>query len=279
MPVINYTLESVSSNVPGPCLWPIDTTCCPGWDAFDQAVRTRATSMATFILDALSGRQFSQCAMDYRPCGPKCQDMGGYMVWPVGLGTVGGGSLPWMIPYVDGGRWRNCACPGACGCSIAGEVPIPFAVAEIVQVTVDGEVIDPLAYRLDSWRGIPSLVRIDGGAWPDCQDMSAEPTDPGSFVITFRPGRTLPEAGRYAAGELACEIAKACVGGECALPGQLASMTRNGVDIEMIDPASLTAEGKTGLRFVDMWLTAVNPFQRGQRSRVASVDSYRGRLA
>src|SRR5687768_1217416 len=98
--------------MPGPCAWTLDTTCCTGWDDFTPEVQARATDLATFILDALTGRQFSQCPVNYRPCGPKCVGGGGYMTWPVSLGTVGGGTMPWMIPYVDGGLWRNCACPG-----------------------------------------------------------------------------------------------------------------------------------------------------------------------
>lgn len=276
MPVINFTVGP-TTEPPGPCLWDIDTTCCEGWGDLPAHARQRGQVMATSILDGLTGRQFAQCPMDYRPCGTSCQMGNGYMVWPVGLGAVGGGSLPWMIPFVDGGRWRNCVCPGACTCAAKCSVPIPFSVAQVDRVTVDGLELDPAAYRLDAWRGVPELVRIDGECWPECQDMNAEPTEVGSFVITFKPGKQLPEAGRMAAGELACEIAKACAGAECALPGQLASMTRNGVDIEMIDPTTLTAEGRTGLRFVDLWLESVNPYRRRQPSRVRSVDSYRGR--
>lgn len=278
MPVINFTLDSVISDVPGPCVWPLDTTCCPGWADYDPNVQARATTMATFILDALTGRQFSQCAVNYRPCGPKCSMTAGYMAWPVGLGVVGGGSLPWMLPWIDGGTWRNCACPGTCGCAARCSVPIPFSVASIVQVTLDGVVLDPSAYRLDSWRGIPDLVRTDGECWPQCQDMNVSGSEVGSFVITFRPGLPLPQAGAIAAGELACELAKACVGSDCALPSQLTSMTRNGVDIEVLDPNQILADRKTGIRNVDLFIEAVNPYARTQPSRVRSVDSYRGRL-
>jgi hypothetical protein len=265
--------------VPGPCEWPIDTTCCPDWDTYSAEVKTRATTFATSILDALTGHQFAQCPVNYRPCGPRCAGGGGYMSWPVGTPGVTGGGGPWMIPYVDAGVWRNCGCTGGCSCAARCEVPFPTSVASVTSVTVDGLTIDPTAYRLDSWRGRPMLVRIDGDCWPTCQDMNVEPGEEGSFVITYSPGRPLPVAGQIAAGEYACEIAKACVGADCALPQQLASLSRNGVDIQVVDPTVVAENGLTGLTNVDLWIRSVNPARRTQRSRVASVDTYRGRFS
>ena len=262
-----------------PCDWPIDTTCCAGWDDFPPEVQARATTMATEILDGLTGRQFAQCPMSFRPCGPKCSAGAGYMVWPVSMGAVGGGYFPWMVPWVDAGVWRNCACPGACSCAATQEVPIPFPVASIEEVTIDGVVLAPTAYRLDSWRGIPRLVRTDGGAWPTCQDMDADPDAVGSFTITFRPGRPLPLAGQIAAGDYACELAKACMGQDCALPQQLASLTRNGIDLEVVDPTTAVEDGRTGIQSVDLWVRSVNPGMLSQRTRVHSPDVNRGRLS
>lgn len=263
---------------PGPCDWPVDTTCVADWDTFDPAVRTNAVTLATFVLDALTGRQFSQCPISYRPCGPKCAGGAGYMVWPVGVAPVATSPGPWMIPFVDAGTWRNCVCPGSCSCAARCEVPFPGPVAEVLEVTVDGLVISPDAYRLDSWRGIPRLVRTDGGCWPDCQDMDAAPDAEGSFVISYRPGKVLPLAGQIAAGELAGEFAKACVGGECALPQQLSSLSRNGVEVTVSDPTQLADNGLTGLYNVDLFIRAVNPHNLAQRPRVASPDSRRGRF-
>lgn len=282
MPVIN-PVEPVEpptpGPLPGPCDWAIDTTCCPDWNTYDPMVRDRATTLATFVLDALTGRQFAQCAVNYRPCGPKCVGGGGYMTWPVGMGTVGGGALPWMTPYVDSGIWRNCACPGACQCGARCEIPFPTPVAQVDSVTIDGIVLDPSAYRLDAYRGIPRLVRIDGECFPDCQDMNVGPEDVGSFVIVYRPGKRLPKAGEIAAGALACEYAKACAGDSCSLPGQLASLSRNGVDLEMVDPSTVLESGRTGIQSVDAFIYAVNPYGSTQRSRVRSPDAYRGRFA
>lgn len=278
MPVINFGVGA-TAEPPGPCQWPIDTTCCPDWDTYTAEVQARATTLAVSILDALSGRQFAQCPVNYRPCGPKCQSGAGYMTWPVGTPGVSGGGGPWMIPYIDAGVWRNCGCTGGCSCAARCEVPFPTSVASVTSVAVDGLTLNPAAYRLDSWRGRPMLVRVDGECWPECQDMNVEPDAEGSFVITYQPGRPLPAAGQIAAGEFACEIAKACVGADCALPQQMASLSRNGVDIEMVDPTVIAEDGLTGIQNVDLWIRSVNPARRAQRSRVASVDTYRGRFS
>lgn len=274
MPVINPAPFGPNdpTPAPGPCDWPIDTSCCPEWSSFDPAVQVNAAAWATEILDALTGRQFSQCSVNYRPCGPRCGQTFGYLTWPVGSPQSAGGGVPWMTPYVDSGVWRNCTCGGGCTCRASCEVPFPSSVAHVVSVAVDGVFLDPSAFRLDSYRGIPTLVRTDGECWPQCQDMDTDIGDAGSFVITYKPGRTLPVAGRLAAGELACDFAKACVGQDCSLPQQLASLSRNGVEVQVVDPSALLEDGLTGLANVDRWVRAVNPTRRPQRSRVYSPD-------
>jgi hypothetical protein len=255
-----------------PCDWTIDTTCCPGWDDYDPAVQANATAWATEILDSLTARRFSQCAVNYRPCGPRCNSSFGYLTWPVGQSGANGGGMPWMIPYVDAGVWRNCGCTGGCSCRAACEVPFPGPVAAVTEVMIDGIVLDPDAYRIDTYRDMPVLVRVDGECWPTCQDVSVGPEEVGAFTIVYQPGEALPVAGTIAAGMLACEFAKACVGAECALPQQLASLSRNGVEVTVVDPATLLDQGLTGIASVDLWIKSVNPFRRTMRSRVYTPD-------
>jgi hypothetical protein len=270
-PVIEPAAE-VPPPAPGPCEWPIDTTCCSEWSTFSPTVQANATAWATEILDALTGRRFGQCAVNYRPCGPRCSTSFGYLTWPVGSPASGGGGLPWMMPYIDAGIWRNCGCTGGCTCRAACEVPFPTAVAAVTEVMIDGIVLDPSAYRLDSYRGNPVLVRTDGECWPDCQDMALDADAVGAFTIVYQPGEALPLSGRIAAGLLACEFAKDCVGQECSLPQQLASLSRNGVEVQVVDPSDLLENGLTGIARVDQWIRAVNPFRRTRASRVYSPD-------
>lgn len=180
--------------------------------------------------------------------------------------------MPWMIPWIDNGVWRNCGCAGPCSCRAACEVPFPGPVASVTEVMVDGIIIPSTSYRMDTYRGTPTLVRTDGLCWPECQDMDADPDEAGAFTITYQPGELLPSAGQTAAGLLACEFAKACVGGDCVLPQQLASLTRNGVEVTVVDPATLLDNGLTGVANVDLWVRSVNPTGKRQRSRVLSSD-------
>lgn len=256
---------------PGPCDWPLDTGCIPGWDDADPADQQRATTWATFILDALTGHQFSQCPVTVRPCGSGCGLFTGYQVYPVGAPATGSPG-PWMIPYIVNGAWRNCACAGGCSCRPDCRVDLGVPVASITEVKVDGLTLDPSAYALiGQW-----LARVDGGeCWPACQDPATPDTKDGTFSVTFVPGRRLPDAGRIAAGKLAGEFLKACSGAACALPQQIASLSRQGVDVQFVDPAEVLTAGRTGIHEVDLFVQAVNPSSLRRRPRVASPDTPR----
>lgn len=280
MPVIDPTPPAATPAVnEGPCNWTLDLSCAAEWETYPPAVQSSATAWATYILWALTGRRYGPCSITIRPCGPGCGNVAGYMTWPVAMnGAVGAGG-PWMIPWIDSGVWRNCGCKGSCSCSARCEVAIPGPVAVIDQVMVDGLVLDPSAYRLDHYRSQPVLVRTDGDCWTECQNMDVGVDEVGAFAITYQRGVAVPRAGQIAAGKLAAEFAKACVGAECALPAQMASLSRNGVEIEMVDPTTVVENGLTGIQDVDLWIRVVNPAPRANRSRVASVDTYRGRWA
>lgn len=258
----------MSTPPPGPCDWPLNTDCVPGWAEHSPAVQARATTFATFVLDAMTGRQFGQCPVTVRPCGTGCRFSVGYQTFPVGAPApnVPG---PWMVPYIVGGTWRNCACDGGCSCAPACRVELNGPIAEITEVKVDGLVLDPSAYALiGQW-----LARTDGGeCWPSCQDPAVPDTEEDTFSVTYVPGRLLPEAGQIAAGILAGEFAKACAGNGCSLPPQIASLTRQGVDVEFVDPQTVFQDGKTGIREVDLFVQSVNPGRLRQRARVYSPD-------
>lgn len=250
------------------CGWTLDTSCCTGWDAYSEETRQTATDWATGILDGLTGRQFDQCPVVVRPCGKRCGWYGGYLTYPVDSAQASGLGAPWMVPYIGaGGVWRNCMCGGSCTCKARCEAHLQGAISRIIEVKVDGVVIDPAAYRLDYARG-PVLVRTDGECWPECQDMNLSDDEPGTFSIQYAPGAPLPRIGQIAAGELACQFAKACAGdADCALPGQLQSLSRNGVQVEIVDPNLLLDNGLTGFPNVDLFIKTVNPrrLQRGPR--------------
>jgi hypothetical protein len=146
---------------------------------------------------------------------------------------------------------------------------LPGPVASVVEVKVDGIVIDPARYRVDNRT---RLVGLDGQCWPECQNMNLDGAVTGVFEVTYLRGKPLPVAGQIAAGELACEFLKACQGQSCALPANISSLTRQGVQIEMVDPTDELTSGLTGIRNVDMWIRAVNPKGLQRRPRVLSND-------
>lgn len=269
MPVVNP--EAAPPPLPtgstAPCGWQVDTTCCPDWDTYTNAQRDRATQWATYVLWALSGRRFGACEVTVRPCGSNCNFYGGWMGWPVWGDAYS--SQPWMRPFVRGGQWFNCGCCGVCSCRADCSVWLPGPVASIVEVVVDGVVVDPANYRVDDRQW---LVGLNGQCWPECQNMNLESPESGTFEVTYTRGTPVPVAGQVAAGELACEFIKACAGQACGLPENLASLTRQGVEVTMVSPTDIATSGLTGNRNVDMWIRAVNPNGLKQRPRVYSPD-------
>lgn len=276
MPVIEPVAPGVVFPIEeGPCTWPVDLSCVADWDTFPPAAQSAAIAWATYILWALTGRRYGPCSIVIRPCGPRCAGPNGYMTFPVNAGGSYGAMGPWMVPWIDNGVWRNCGCAGGCSCSATCEVALPGPVAAIDEVSVDGVILPSTSYRLDVVRGIHVLVRIDGECWPECQDMDADVGETGSFAITYQRGIPVPRAGQIAAGYLAGEFAKACQGQDCALPQQLASLSRNGVEVTVVDPSTFLENGLTGIANVDLWVRAVNPARKAQPSRVLSSD-FRG---
>jgi hypothetical protein len=253
------------------CAWELNTSCCTGWADFDPAVQENAAVWATGILDALTAHRYAQCPVKLRPCGTRCGRFGGYLAWPVDAPSSSGNGFPWMIPFIDpAGVWRNCACAGACKCRATCEAKMPYPIAEVIEVLVDGVVLDPSSYRVDDGN---ILVRTDGECFPECQDMDLADTEPNTWSVTLRPGEVLPAIGALAAGELACEYAKFCAGSsDCTLPSQLQSLSRNGVQVEILDPGTLFDNGLTGLTNVDLFLRVTNPYKLKSRPRVYSPD-------
>ena len=270
MPVINVVDDVPGVPQPeGPCNWPVSFTCVDDWETVPLDVQAAATDWAKYVLWALTGRRYGACPVTLRPCGPTCENSVGYLAYPV---VEGGSTGPWMLPWLDGGVWRNCGCSGGCSCAATCEVVIPGPVAELSEVKVDGIVLAASAYRVDYVGNRTVLVRTDGGCWPQCQDMDVSTDEVGSFAITYKLGTPVPASGQIAAGLLAREFAKACQGQDCALPQQLASLSRNGVEVQVLDPTTGLDNGLTGIAQVDLWVRSVNPYRKAQRSRVYSPD-------
>lgn len=262
-------VEVFSMSTPGmPCSgWDVDVSCCSTWDDYDESLQTAAAEYGAFTIWAATGRRFGLCPRTIRPCGRTCQTstIGGYW-WSEGT---------WM-PYIFAGEWRNCwgggSCTGCCVCEPACQVWLPPTAYSVSEVTVDGEVIDPDTYRIDDNQWLVRTHNVsDDDCWPTCQDYNINEGE-GTFYVTYMKGRPVPSILLRAAGELACEWAKACVGAECRLPGRVTNLARQGVSISMVNTEELLNNGLTGITTVDQVIKNFNPYGLRARLRIDSPD-------
>src|SRR5262249_23894476 len=147
-------------------------------DPASAAVSGTAVAAASEVLYALSGRRLGSCQLTIRPCRRDCWDGGWPFLnswWQFGL---------WPRPLFLNGTWYNITCGqcyGGCSCSVISEALLPAPVSQVLQVKVDGQILDPSAYRVDNWR---LLVRTDGGIWPVCNDLAKADTEVGTWSVT-----------------------------------------------------------------------------------------------
>lgn len=253
------------------CLAPSGTNpdpCLNGGQVICTQDIATALCAASELVWALTGRQFGLCRVKIRPCRKACNPCG-----DVGLDSFGYGfGYPWMPMHTETG-WINvppCGCPGDCGCSALCEVDLPYPACCINEVKVDGVVLPSTAYRVDNFK---KLVRVDGGCWPDCQELALPDTEVGTFSIDVTYGKEPPMLVKKAAGFLACELLKSCVGAPCQLPQRVQTISRQGFSASFLDPMDFVENGKTGLYLVDMAIKAYNPNGLSRRSTVWSPDA------
>lgn len=257
--------------------WPEPlVNCCPQLQTTDEtppetvAIVEQAKRVAVQVLHAFSGRQFGLCRRIVRPCRDSCRDS-----QSVPTAWVDGQLRPTLV----GGVWYNdpCTrCRSGCSCTEVCEVTLPGPIESITEIRIDGTLLDPADYRVDNRR---KLVAQGSFCWPTCQDMTLPAGDVGTWTVEYKRGVPVPEAGVWSAGMLACQLAMACLPdtGECKLPDNVKTLSREGITMEMAPfiiggADGEIAFGRTGVPEVDMWLVAVNPNKARSRSRVYSPD-------
>lgn len=251
---------------PGPCHNYEWVGCTIPLDA--AAVSGTAVAAASEILYYASGQRFDSCQVTIRPCRKECYGDG----WP----RLAGGWWEfgtWPQPLLYAGSWYNIAC-GFCGtgcsCSIVSETILPGPVQEIVQVTVDGEVlVEGTDYRLDDYR---KLVRLGGNLWPLCNDLNKSVTDVGTWSVTAIYGEPFPNLGKLAMGQLVCQIIADLVGNDCTLPDNVTNITRQGLSFTLQDVNDLVQEGFEPLTYVNRFIERYNPNKLQGRARLYDVD-------
>ncbi len=233
-----------------------------------EAQKTEAIQTASEVLYALSGRQYpGLCQETVRPCanGLSIEPGFSWSRW----------TYPWY-PVKNGATWLNlgpaCGCHVTYDCACNGVPQVDLGrsdVQQIFTVNIDGTELSAGAYRLDHGQW---LVRTDGNTWPCCQDLSKDIGETGTWYIELEYGAEPPQMGRTAAQKLACELAKAAAGGDCDLPERVATITRQGVTMALLDPQAFLTEGRTGLYEVDLFLSAANPNGLSRRATAWSPE-------
>ena len=201
---------------------------------------------ASELLFGYSGRQYFGLGTKSGvrpPCRPGCGC--GYQVLSRGYVIPG----PWWDWY---GGWEG-------PCDPSKVLLSGYPVRQIIEVKIDGVVLDPTEYGLWKWRW---LVRKNDAIWPRCQDLTLEDTEEGTWSVSYTYGLDPPITGQLAATELACELYRACSGGDCALPKGVTRVVRQGVVVEKMAFAAWGLQAgiwKTGLTRVDAFLNWANP--------------------
>lgn len=208
--------------------WPIQWLASV--DGKDESVVTTAVAAARNLLWALTGRQYGIATTTgelHRPSGAGC--------WTPGQS-------------------------GECCALVLNRQP----VARIIEVRIDGTVLDPANYTL---RG-RSLIRTDE-CWPSPATGCNDPR----VAVDYRWGINVPPEGALALGEVAGEYIAALTGAPCRLPSRAISVTRQQVTVQMADPQQFIEAGLTGLPIADSWIRAVNPHGLPSRhGRIVTPD-------
>jgi len=236
--------------------------CCKG-----LAINFDLVPIVNFVsavLYRLSGRQWpgpcERIIYPCRGCNTGCSD--------VGWGSYTWGYPSYPLPNGSGTGWINCGrCVKKCNLE---RIKLAGPINEIIEVIIDGEILDPSAYKVEAYRW---LVRVDGGKWPCTNDLTGEPGDPGVWTVEYNYGKPVPLDGRYVASIYACEMAKARCGADNCLPARVKAISRQDVDIAFADPMDFIQDGKVGIYEVDQWLQSVNPHQIQRRGRVYRPDA------
>ena len=217
-----------------PVIWP-----CEQPAGSDERIET-AIEMAREMLWSRTGHRLGVCSVTES-----------YAVASTGLCDAVGPGLPERV--VSGVRFL-----------VLRQQP----VSAVTAVSVDGVPLDSSGYRLAGSR----LLRV-GAEWPTQTSDRTEPRIEVSYSwgIPLSTGRWHGMVG-LAMGEVAFEVHQALCGQPCKLPSRAVSITRQGVQVQLGNPADYVKEGLLGLPFADQLILASNPGRLAGRSAVYSPD-------
>jgi len=231
--------------------------------ALDPDLKAKAEILAWETLRSLTAYRLGNCPVTVRPCAKGCYRPSSYETSPA---TNWGNGI--IAPRIVDGQWLNgCGCTTDCSCTYLPVVELTGPVGKVVSVTLDGVPLPTTSYRVDNGN---QLVRTDGGQWPACQDMAAEPGELLTFAVTYVQGFAPDQMAAWSAGLLAVEFAKACKGEKCALPRGVQTISRQGVGLQI--NGDMFEGGSTGITVVDAYVRLLNPHHLTQGPRIYSPD-------
>ena len=111
----------------------------------------------------------------------------------------------------------------------------------------------------------------DNGTFPGTNNLGA--TSPNKWSIDVVCGPPFPEDAQYAMSELAEELAKALTGAPCSLPRRAVSVSRQGVNLQLVSGDDFLSQGLVGITSVDQFIRSVNPHLLSSASSMTSPDT------
>lgn len=158
-------------------------------------------------------------------------------------------------------------------------------VISVESVTLNGEAIT--GWRLENLATIKlpksccnPLWSSSGWTWTGYGTLhdALYPKRCNEVIVDYTYGSPPPEMVKSAISTLQCELDKAFAGDDtCRLPERVQSISRQGMDITVLDPQDFLENGKTGIVEVDLAISVFNPTKAKRRARVYSRQYLPGR--
>jgi hypothetical protein len=153
--------------------------------------------------------------------------------------------------------------------TLGGTVITDYAIENHSTIRLPRNCGDCLFYASSGW------IWTGQGAAYDAY-LNRDPC--ATLVASYTYGAPAPESVEKAIKALECELDLAFAGsGECRLPSRVTHISRQGIDMTLLDPQDFLENGKTGLVEVDEVLAIFNPTVSKTRARVFSPEYLPGR--
>lgn len=139
-------------------------------------------------------------------------------------------------------------------------------VLSVDNVKYRGVDLSPTSYSLRN----KAYIILNGG-----MEWFLDPVN--ELEVTYEHGTPPPKAGISSAIRLANEfILSETDPAACALPERVTSISRQGMNIAMLDPQDFLEKGRTGISEIDAFISAANPTRSLKKAKVFSPDKPRG---